>query len=285
MSQLFAIIFRYRVFLLFLFLEIVAAGLIVNNNSYQRSIVLSSSNTLVGGIYNTTSNVTQYFNLTEVNEGLLDENAILRKQIELLQVGIASDSVTDSSKENITNLFYGMSDTVAYDFIPARVINNSMYRMANYITLNKGRKDGIEPGMGIMTQAGVVGQVKTVSDNFATCYSLLHREMNVSAELKRTGDLCTVKWDTQDPTTASANYLPLHLDINVGDTITTSGFNTVYPEGVMLGVVSEASRVPSERFWLITIDVSVDFSKLHHVYVSKSLFRAEKDSLENIAEE
>ncbi|OHX67004.1 rod shape-determining protein MreC [Flammeovirga pacifica] len=285
MSQLFAIIFRYRVFLLFVFLEFVAAGLVVNNNSYQRSIVLSSSNTFVGGIYNTTSNISQYFNLTEVNEGLLDENAILRKQIELLQIGESTDSLKTTAKEHITNLFYGMSDTVAYDFIPARVINNSMYRSANYITLNKGRKDGIVEGMGLMTKEGVVGQVKTVSDHFSTCYSLLHRDMNVSSELKRTGDLCTVKWDTQDPATASVNYLPLHLDINVGDTITTSGFNTVYPEGVMLGVVSEASRVPSERFWLVTIDVSVDFSKLHHVYVTKSLFRAEKDSLEQIAEE
>lgn len=282
MSQLFAIIFKYRVLLVFILLELVAAGLIVNNNSYQRSVILSSSNTVVGGIYNTTSDVEQYFNLTSINEDLLNENAILRKQIELNQVEEITDSIP--KEDYSSKLFYGMSDTVAYDFIPARVINNSIYRSGNYITLNKGRDDGIVEGMGIMTKDGVVGQVKSVSRHFATCYSLLHRDMAVSSELKKNGALCTVKWDTDDPTTASANYLPLHLDINVGDTITTSGFNTVYPEGVMLGVVTEAERTPSERFWLITIDVSVDFSKIHHVYVSKSLFRAEKDSLEALEE-
>ncbi|WP_281615405.1 rod shape-determining protein MreC [Flammeovirga sp. SubArs3] len=286
MSQLFALIFRYRVFLVFLLLEIIATALIVNNNSYQRSVVLSSSNTVVGGIYNASSNIEQYFYLTDVNEDLLHENAELRKQLELIQVqGVDSATIMNRDKEDITNLFYGMSDTVAYEFIPARVINNSIYRSGNYITLNKGREDGIEEGMGIMTQDGIVGQVKAVSDHFATCYSLLHRDMAVSSELKKNGALCTVKWDTQDPTSATANYLPLHLDINVGDTITTSGFNTVYPEGVMIGIVSEAQKTPSERFWLVTIDVSVDFSKIHHVYVTKSLFRTEKDSLETIAEE
>lgn len=282
MSQLFAIIFKYRVFLVFILLELIAAGLIVNNNSYQRSVILSSSNTVVGGIYNTTSNVEQYFSLTEVNEDLLNENALLRKQIELNQVSIMNDS---SKAEALSSLFYGMSDTIAFDFIPARIINNSIYRSANYITLNKGRNDGIKEGMGLMTKDGVVGQVKAVSKHFATCYSLLHRDMTVSSELKKNGALCTVKWDTEDPTTASVNYLPLHLDINVGDTVTTSGFNTVYPEGVMLGVVTEAEKTPSERFWLVTIDVSVDFSKLHHVYVSKSLFRSEKDSLETLEEQ
>ncbi|KXX68560.1 rod shape-determining protein MreC [Flammeovirga sp. SJP92] len=283
MSQLFAIIFKYRVFLVFILLELVAAALIVNNNTYQRSVILSSSNTVVGGIYNTTSNVEQYFHLTEVNEDLLNENALLRKQIELNQMVSINDSV--EQENTLSPLFYGMSDTIAYDFIPARVINNSVYRSANYITLNKGRKDGILEGMGIMTKDGVVGQVKSVSNHFATCYSLLHRDMAVSSELKKNGALCTVKWDTEDPTKASVNYLPLHLDIDVGDTITTSGFNTVYPEGVMLGVVTEAEKTPSERFWLVTIDVSVDFSKLHHVYVSKSLFRAEKDSLESMDEQ
>ncbi|WP_044211638.1 rod shape-determining protein MreC [Flammeovirga sp. OC4] len=283
MSQLFAIIFKYRVFLVFILLELVAAALIVNNNTYQRSVILSSSNTVVGGIYNTTSNIEQYFNLTEVNEDLLNENALLRKQIELYQVAGINDSV--DTKNTLSPLFYGMSDTIAYDFIPARVINNSVYRSANYITLNKGRKDGIVEGMGIMTKDGVVGQVKSVSNHFATCYSLLHRDMAVSSELKKNGALCTVTWNTEDPTKASANYLPLHLDINVGDTITSSGFNTVYPEGVMLGVVTEAEKTPSERFWLVTIDVSVDFSKLHHVYVSKSLFRIEKDSLESMDEQ
>ncbi|MBB6462905.1 rod shape-determining protein MreC [Flammeovirga kamogawensis] len=285
MSQLFAIIFKYRVFLVFLLLELVASGLIVNNNSYQRSVILSSSNAVVGGIYNASSNVEQYFSLTDVNEDLLNENAYLRKQLELAAIGVKDSLSLDSISTKTTALFYGMSDTVAYDFIPARIINNSIYRSANYITLNKGRNDGIVEGMGLMTKDGVVGQVKAVSDHFATCYSLLHRDMAVSSELKKNGALCTVKWDTEDPTTASANYLPLHLDINVGDTITTSGFNTVYPEGVMLGVVTEAKKTPSERFWLVTIDVSVDFSKIHHVYVSKSLFRSEKDSLEFMSED
>ncbi|AZQ63553.1 rod shape-determining protein MreC [Flammeovirga pectinis] len=285
MSQLFAIIFKYRVFLVFLLLELVASGLIVNNNSYQRSVILSSSNAVVGGIYNASSNVEQYFNLTDVNEDLLNENAYLRKQLELAEVGVKDSLSLDSINTKTTALFYGMSDTIAYDFIPARIINNSIYRSANYITLNKGRNDGIVEGMGIMTKDGVVGQVKAVSAHFATCYSLLHRDMAVSSELKKNGALCTVKWDTEDPTTASANYLPLHLDINVGDTVTTSGFNTVYPEGIMLGVVTEAKKTPSERFWLVTIDVSVDFSKIHHVYVSKSLFRSEKDSLELMSED
>ncbi|PWJ36142.1 rod shape-determining protein MreC [Sediminitomix flava] len=286
MQELFDFIYRIRVFLVFVVLEIVAGILIVSNNSYQRATFFSSSSAVAGNLFQVTTNVTRYLDLSRINEELREENALLRERL------LALDTLVVDPEDSLALLNLSFSDTLVtkdtadtdlkFAFQEAEVINNSIRRNNNYITIDKGRLDGVEEGMGIITSGGIVGQVKNVSDHFATCYSVLHSRMNISAELLKDKSLCTVKWDTNNPAKASLHYLPMHIELSEGDTVITSGYNTVYPQGIMIGTVSKTEYKMEESFVNVEIDLAVDFDQLSYVYIINALFRAEKDSLESL---
>ncbi|MEH0158182.1 rod shape-determining protein MreC [Limibacter armeniacum] len=284
MQELFAFIYRFRVMLVFVLLEGLCTVLIINNNSYQRAVFFTSANRVVGGLFQTTTNVKEYFTLREVNTELMDENARLRRLLSDLNEHNTMAALEKDSLLVTDSLFVKADDSLNtvenFDFIPAEIINNSVLRTNNYITINRGRKDGVRPGMGIITSDGVVGQVKAASNHFATCYSILHSSMAVSAQVKKNGALCTTIWNAEQPDKADVKYVARHLDVVEGDTIITSGYNAVYPEGIVVGVVSKVEKLPSERFLQVEMKLSVDFTKLSYVYVVNSLFRNEKDSLE-----
>lgn len=279
MQELFAFIYKFRVFLIFVVLEAICGILIINNNTYQRAVFLSSANSAVGSMFQTRNYVSEFLNLDEVNAELMKENANLQYMVSNLK---HSDKFAFHEDDSLfLQQIDSLSESEKYLFISSKVINNSILFKNNYITINKGTKDGIKPGMGLITSSGLVGQVKSSSDHFSTCYSLLHSSMAVSAQLKKNNALCTVQWESEDPSQATLFYLARHLQVEEGDTVVTSGYNAVYPEGIMVGTVSEVEKLPSERFLKVNVNLSVDFSQVSYVYVVNALFRAEKDSLEN----
>ncbi|HAA13755.1 MAG TPA: rod shape-determining protein MreC, partial [Cytophagales bacterium] len=171
-----------------------------------------------------------------------------------------------------------------FRFIPAKVINNSWNRFRNYLTLNKGAKDGLEPGMAVMGSYGIVGQVKYVSQNFATVVSLLYTDWEVSSTLASTGSNCSVSWQGIDPLQANVLYLPLHTDISVGDTVVTSGYNAVFPAGMPIGTVSGFEQTTDANFFDVTIDLATDFQSLRYVYVVENSYLPEQDSLQQLTD-
>jgi len=266
MRQLFFLVFKYRVFLVFLFLEIVALWLVVNQNNYQRVAFASSSSKVVGTIDAFTSDITYFVKLRDANDTLMNENARLRKLVNTLysQVKDLPQAPVDKS----------------YNFSPARVINNSVYRANNYITINKGTLDGIEPGMGVISSEGIVGQVKNCSENFSTVYSALHTKLLISAQLKRHHVLGTAKWNTGNPEIGSLEYIPRNVEVAKGDTIITSGFNSTYPEGIVIGTVTEVGQGESESFLGVNFSFATDFKSLSYVYVVDYLLKEERSKLE-----
>jgi rod shape-determining protein MreC len=169
---------------------------------------------------------------------------------------------------------------VEYPLVPARVLNNSLRAVDNYLTLNVGTADGVQPGLGVLSANGVVGQVKSASEHYATVFSLLHSKMAVAAKIKRDGTFGSVKWPGEDYNHALLDYIPRQNRLVRGDSVVTSGYNAIFPEGVFVGTVESFVKEPDKNFWTVRLRLSVDFSRLTYVYVVHNRPRTERDSLE-----
>ncbi len=172
---------------------------------------------------------------------------------------------------------------VAYPLIPARVINNSLRNVDNYLTLNVGTADGVQAGLGVLSATGVVGRVKAASEHYATVTSLLHSKSAVAAKIKRDGTFGSVKWPGDDFSHALLDYIPRQNRLVRGDTVVTSGYNAIFPEGVLVGTVESFVKEPDKNFWTVTLRLSTDFSRLTYVYVVHNRPHIERDSLETSA--
>lgn len=282
MQRLFAFLYKIRAFILFLCLQGICAGFIVKYNHYQSAAFLNTSNRYAASLLHTSSNVSSYFYLKETNDQLAFENAHLREQLLHVQNKIASDSSKSNSSINIP---VGIVDSLfnqeqQYQFIPAKVINNSVRRLTNYITIDKGLADGIEPGMGIINSFGVVGMVRSATRRYATVTSLLHSNVFLSSKIKTSSTFCSTNWDGKDPLTAKLLFVPRHVKIALGDTVITSGYSGLFPEGIMVGTIKDKSITSEATFYDIDMKLATDFYQLQHVYAVKNLFKAEKDSIE-----
>ncbi len=290
MHSLLSFIFRYRASILFVLLEVLSAYFIVNNNTYHQAAVLNSSNRLVASVINTTSSMTDYFYLSEVNKRLAEENARLRETMQngeapagspLLEDSLAMEALAADSVKLLTGL-KTRQDSLRmkqYLFIPARVVGNSVYHAKNYVTIDKGKADGIEKDMGVISPDGVVGKVKDVSEHYAVITSLLHTDMLVSALVKRSNTLGSIQWSGRNPTVADLDNIPIHINIIAGDTIVASGYSGIYPPGTLIGTVGEIRPEEDAAFYDIHVDLSTRFQQLSYVYVVKNKLRYEKDSL------
>ncbi|MCP2042614.1 rod shape-determining protein MreC [Pontibacter sp. HSC-36F09] len=281
MRNLFAFIYRFRAFLIFVLLEALCIFLIVRYNTYQGAAMFNSANTYIGQVLEFQSGVTDYFRLASVNSTLAQENAVLRQQL----MSYMQDAEADSTDQLDGTYFAATDSAKSEPFIlhAGRVINNSIRRTNNYLTLSAGSQDGVKPGMGVISPNGAVGRVKTVSQRYATVTSLLHSQMLISAKIKKDNTFGTIKWTGGDYRTALLDYIPLHVKPEPGDTVVTSGFNTVFPEGIKIGTISEVERELDKSFYTIRVQLSVDFAQLSYVYVVENLRRPEQDSLETEA--
>jgi rod shape-determining protein MreC len=275
MRRLFLLIYQYRAFFTFILLEAISFWLVIGNSTFHNASFFNTSNNIVASIFGLRQGVYQYFDLVYENDNLAKENAFLRDLISQQKYEMI---LADSS------LLKSTDTTIQYSYIPAKVINNSTRRNNNYITVDKGYKDGLVPGMGAISSFGVAGVVKTVSNNFATLYSLLHGDMQISSMLSSLGVFCTTKWDGVDPLYANLLYIPRHVEIQEGDTVTTSGYNAIFPEGIPIGKIKSYYIEENETFYNVIIELSSDFQSLSHVYLIHNTYKQEKDSIELINE-
>lgn len=264
MQNLLNFLYRFRTFGFFLVLEGFCVWLIVSFNQRQNASFLNSSNAAIAQINNLSNNTSSYLDLSRVNQQLLSENEFLRTQLAL----------------NSLNQDHSNPELQKYRFISGKVINNTYQRSLNFFTLDVGFKDGIQPGMGVISDKGVVGQVKSVSENFATVTSLLHRNLLISSSVKTSNTLCTVQWDGYSPYQAEVRYIPRHIKLSKGDSVVTSGFNSVFPKDILIGTVSSFDLNIEDAFYKAKIDLAIDFTSLNYAYAIKSLLKKEKDSLE-----
>ncbi len=272
MRNLFKFISRYYFFFLFLALQTIAMLMVANSHQYQRAVMLRSANQVTSFFYRVQTNVHEYFALRRLNKDLAQQNNLLLHQTPF------SFLKTDQQEFLVGDTLYQRR----YLYVNARVINNSVNRRNNFLTLDKGRRHGIIPDMGIITSRGVIGIVNNVSENFSTVISLLHADVNISVRMKKNDHLGTLQWDGENYREATVLYIPTHVELNVGDTIVSSGFSTIFPPDVLIGTISDYIIHPGENFSTVKVALAQDFNSISYVHAVKNLFREEQDTLESM---
>jgi rod shape-determining protein MreC len=274
MRNFFLFLWRQYFFFLFLILEIISFILIVQNNYYQRSGFVNSTNEFSGGILTVFNNVSQYFSLKGANKNLAEENARLMNESK------------NSFMKTDSKIFY-YNDTLyqqQYEYVSAKIISNSTNKRCNYLTLNKGSKQGITKDMGVMTSTGIVGIVTEVSENFSSVISVLHKDFKLSAKLRNNEQLGTMTWDGVNYRYGELIDIPTHVKPKIGDTVVTSGYSTSFPAGILIGTVTDIKVEKGDNFYTLVILFSTDFNNISYAYVIRNILKDEQDGLENKAQ-
>ncbi len=269
MLRLLNFLYNYRAFLTFLLLELFCAWLWVGNSQYQNTSFFNTANRTVAGIIRFSDAVKDYLALRDVNRELSEENAGLRTMLEQV-----------TAEEELRASLPAVA--MHFEFVSARVVNNSVAQFKNHITIDHGEDVGLAPGMAVISSSGAVGKVKSVSTHFAVVTSLLNTDEQVSSVLARTGNFGTAQWDGVDPRFINLLYIPRHVQPQPGDSVVTSGYNAVFPEGVLIGIVREVDLKAEAQFFDIRVELAQDFRQLAYVKVVKSYLKPELDSLERV---
>lgn len=259
-------------------LEGLCLFLIVQGNSWQRVRYFNTSAYAVARTHQTINQVNGYFNLKSVNEDLAAENARLLTELQAFKA-LNEAKILDSLSRD-TTIIPADSLSSPYRYVVGKVINNSVSRINNYLTINRGTLHGVRPGMGVISPTGVVGRILHCSDNFSTVKSLLHSQMQISAEINRTKAFGSVKWKGKNPVQASLLYIARHLNPKVGDTVVTSSLSTIFPQGIAVGKITKVDIRDDDTFYTIDLDLSGNFGTLNYVYIVDNILKLEQDSLE-----
>lgn len=263
MRNLLNFLARYSSWFVFTFYAVLSCCLLFQSNPYQHHVFLTSAGAISTGVYEVTNNVTGYFSLRSINEDLQRQTALL--QGEVLQLKDQLRQFREDSLQRQVNA----ADTarIKYNFIIGSVINNSIHNPYNYITINKGLADGVRPEMGVLDQNGVVGVVNVVTPHYARIISLLNPNFRLSCKLRGSDTFGSLVWDGTNPRTALLEELPKHTQFKRGDTIVTSGYSAMFPEGIPVGIIEGSWRGDDDNFFTLRIKLLTDFTALSTVKV------------------
>ena len=262
MRNLLNFFIRYGAWFLFVFYAAISCFLLFQRNPFQHHVYLTSANAVVSGVYDVAANVTGYINLRDINADPQRRTADLESEV------IALREHNRALRQQLLQDSLRTTDSLGrFRFILATVVNNSVVNPYNYITVNKGRLDSIQPEMGVMDQNGVVGVVNTVSDHHARIISLLNPNFRLSCKLRGNDAFGSLVWDGKSPYEAILEELPKQVRFHKGDTIITSGYSAVFPEGIPVGTITGSTRGEDDNFNTLRIKLLTDFSTLSTVKV------------------
>lgn len=274
MKEIIKLILKYHFTIIFILLEAISFSLIVQHNNYQRTVFSGRTATFFCYISSMISNIDNYFSLRETNEKLVAENTDLKNRIESFR------STVDGQENRMLaedSLFFD----VDYRYQSAQMVNSSFNKTKNYITLDKGSSDGVDKEMAVCSRDGVVGIIQNTSRHYARVLPLINTNLRVSAKLKKNGYYGSLQWDGNDYRYSYLNDIPFHVDVTQGDTVVTSGFSSIFPEGELIGFVETVNK-ETANFLTIKVKLAVDFKKISDVYVVANLNKSEKLQLEDL---
>ncbi len=270
MKNIFVFIWRNHFVFLFLILQSFSVYLLIQNNNFQRSSFINSASAVSGKIFSVYNGVREYFFLKKTNEKLAAENAELRKR------------QTNAYIRHDVKVFH-IKDTVyrqQYTYRTAKVVNKTVNKRNNYITLDRGSIYGIEKDMAVITADGVAGIVKDVSPNFSTVISMLHVNSKISAQMKGSNYFGSVVWNGANASQVDLTDIPSHVKLHKGDTVITTAYSGVFPEGIVVGTIEEFELEQGDNFYTIKVKPATDFRNITNVYVVGNLLKNEQKLLE-----
>lgn len=266
---------KFGGFLIFLFLEALCFYLVVNFNKKHNQIYLSTANAVAGTAYDRYDAISDYFSLKKQIQALREENAKLRDRLDIAQYeNIATLDTLTSSDSTIQK----------FSTIPAKVISNFYANTNNVLTIDRGRRHGVGPDMGVIDANGIVGITRQVSRNYATVMSLYHKQSRISAAIKKTNAFGALEWDGQNSELLDLKAIPKHETVEIGDTVITSGYGHHFPKGIVIGQIADIKLESGSNYYALKVALVNDLRRLRHVYVINNLMREEIDHLEASSE-
>lgn len=275
MKEFFEFFRQYCKWLVLLFYVALSCFLLFQSDPYRHHLYLTSASTLSGSIYKVGHNVVSFFSLREVNADLNHRNAVLEAEVLNLR-----EEINRMKLAGFTDTMPTPDSVAHFDFIVANVINNSIHHAQNYVTLDKGSNDGVEPEMGVIDHSGVVGTVSAVGPHFSRVISLLNPNFRLSCKIKNSENFGSLVWDGIEPSEALLEELPRHTVFEPGDTVVTSGFSAVFPPGIPVGTIMPDDRDHKENFFTLRVKLFADFSRLSNVQIVVNNYRDELISVE-----
>ncbi len=268
MRNLLNFLARYNNLFIFFLLEGLAIYFIVRGNDYHNLRLAKGIRLITLGMDRRISSAKTYLNLYNVNSKIAQENTNLRNQLEKFR-----------STGNVYNSVYDTLNNQQYVYTSAEIINNSTNKQKNYFTINKGKNQGVDVDMAVISPDGVAGIIVSSSGNFSVGMSLLNIDFHLSARIKTNGYFGSVAWDGRDYRYAELNEIPLHVTISEGDTIQTTGYSSIFPQGVFIGVVDSFEKAGG-TFYKIRVKLATDFRRIDYVNVIGNLKKLEQTELE-----
>lgn len=265
MQRIINFILRNRNAFLYSFLALISLVMTVRSHSYHQSKFFNSSKWLTGSIYGTGADISSYFGLREENRRLLEENMELRRLL------------FNSDTESVQPLDSTMMD---FGVLSAKLVKNSFSSPRNYLTINKGKKDGVKQDMGVITTKGILGIVENVSNNYATVQSVLNLKSNINAKIKNTEYFGSLIWEGDDYTVAQLVDIPRLVPLVVGDTIVTGGMSSIFPENIPIGTIKKYDLNASRSFYNIDVELFNDMANIKNVYLIENKNREQIKELE-----
>lgn len=270
MQQIINFVLRNKTFLVFLLLFCLSIFFTIQSHSYHKSKFVNSANFITGTVYQTANGIGQYFNLRKENNALLEENRMLKSIVHNLDVDSMQTDFSDNQKFS-----------AHYKFRTANVYKNSYSQSANYLTINKGKKDSIKIDHGVVTSQGIVGIIENTSQNFASVLSILNTRSRINAQLKKTNHIGSLVWlETDSPEFAQLIDISKFAPIAIGDTIITGGQSTIFPKGILIGTVDSYKIDSGGDTYVVNVKLFNDMTNIGHVYVIENLQAPEIKSLE-----
>ena len=280
MRKLLEFLIGKRHWFLFCFLEIVSCILLFYNQDYHRNLIFGSSNTVVAQISSISGRVRSYLGLRDENKALFEQNGQLQLQVIKLEREIA---YMKAHAQTYDSLFVADTVTMPYHFVTAEIVNSNVSSLSNYLTIDKGTKDGVKVDMGVVTTQGIVGIVSVADEHFSVVISVLNPKLLVSCKLLNGNYHGSLVWDGRDPRYAYLDDLPRHAIFKEGDTVVTTGFSTAFPPNVMVGTVAKFEKKRDQNFYSLKIKLATDFSAIKSIRVIQNDFREEREAVEEKA--
>ena len=282
MRNLLDFLVKYNYWFLFLFLEAVSFVLLFQFNSYQGSVWFSSANAVTGKLYEISSEIESYFQLSKINSELTQRNLYLEQRLHKLEKQIG-DSAADSTMEKSLLV----KSLQPYRLIPAKVISMTAGRLDNLITINKGEVDGIKKDMGVVCGTGVVGIVYLTSKHYSIVIPILNSQSNISCVIQGRGYFGYLHWTGGDVSQAYVDDVPRHAHFRLYDNVVTSGYSSVFPAGIIVGKILHVYNSADQMSYRLRVKLSTDFGKLRDVCVVDNsalseqidILRAAQDSI------
>jgi rod shape-determining protein MreC len=253
MKSLLRFIIHYHATFIFIIFELICLAFVVMNNHYQKAVFSNSASVITGKVQKSWSGITSYMSLSDENDRLARENARLKNELQ--------------QRSAYNRNFVLDSISPGFVYFEARVINNSVNSVKNYISIDVGTKQGVKKEMGVTGPDGVVGIIYNCSGNYSTVIPIINTGFKLSVKISRNNYLGSLSWNGKNFRTATMSEIPIYVDIKVGDTVVTSGFSTIFPQGLPVGFVDSYEKLNSTGFYEINVRLATDFATLEHIYV------------------